>query len=407
MSVFHRVFSRRVITRAPGVLAELIGGPVLNGVDCQLFEQEFSERLGRTHAVALCSGRAALVAILEDLGLKPGDEVVFPAYTMESLPELVRNKQWIPRFSDVDPQSFNMTAKLIEPVLTSRTRAVVATHLFGTACDIEPIKELCEARNIVLLEDCAHALDATLGGQSVGTFGRAAFYSFEIAKQINTFGGTVVVSDDDELMTGLRMRVKETALSAADARRLATKVVSTYAEHLVTQSPAYKALVMSKLDDGESGNGLIERYKQLKANVRAASLAWTSYQARLGLRQLRALEGTLGARRRVSEQMISGLNDLMEFQAVLPGADHTYYMCVARVENASQVAQQLRDVGIDCGHGEQLMQHCPQQDPEEQHRQFPGTNEAIRTALQLPLHPDMAENHVEELIAKIRSVLSS
>ena len=403
---------RRTITPAPGVGAELLrgigGAGLLRGPGISGFERAFAARLQVRGGVAGCSGRMALVELLAALGLQCGDEVIFPAYTMESLPVLVREAGLTVRFADVDPASFQMTPAAVAAARTERTRAVIATHLFGTACDAAGIAAVCPP-GVALIEDCAHAMGAHLGGRALGTFGRAAFFSFEIAKHINTFGGSIVTSDDAELLDRLRVRVESAPAEAGRPQQLAAKLLATFAERALSHPLPYTLLVTRRLDDSGRGGALIAAYKRLKGSVRARSLAWTAYQARLGLRQLERFDAALAARRRTAEQLRDGLSDLALPQATLEGADHTWYMAVVRVPDAAAAAQALRRAGVDCGHGEQLMQHCPRQDPDPAVRgaPWPGCEAVLRTALQLPLHPGLPEARVEALVARVRHALRS
>jgi len=400
---------RRSITRAPGALAELAAavasGSLLRGPQIGAFEAAMAARLGVAGCVAFCSGRMALVEVLDAIGDSGRSEVIFPAYTMESLPQLVRERGLIPRYADIDPETMQLRADEVERLLSDKTRAVIATHLFGTACDIAAITALCRANGTAVVEDCAHSLGGTFDGAPVGTFGDAGFFSFEIAKHVNTFGGSVVASNDAALLGRLRGRVAADPADGARRRQLLSKVAATFAEAALSHPLPYTALVARRLDRPDSGGGLIAAYKRMKGSVRARSLAWTAYQARLGLRQLSRYDATLAARVRAGEHLESALSGVCGFQSSLPGADRTWYMAVARVDDAAHAARALRAAGVDCGVGEELMQHCPRQDPGNSDR-YPGTEAVLATALQLPLHPGLSVAQAGELVQRIRRALS-
>ncbi len=215
---------RRSITRAPGALTELFAsaasGTLLHGPQIAAFEAAMADRLGVAGCVAFCSGRMALLEILDAVGDPQRGEVIFPAYTMESLPQLVRERGLTPRYADVDPITMQMRPEDVERLLSERTRAIIATHLFGTACDIAAIGALARAHGAAVIEDCAHALGGTAGGRPLGSFGDAAFFSFEIAKHVNTFGGSVVASSDMDLLSRLRARVAAAPASTNRRRQL-------------------------------------------------------------------------------------------------------------------------------------------------------------------------------------------
>lgn len=402
---------RRVITPTPGGASELArslwAGELLAGPQVQRFEQTFAARLQRAECVAMCSGRLALVATLDALDRPGRNEVIFPAYTMESLPVLVRAAGYLPVFVDVDPTTFQMDPAAVKSALTPRTRAVVATHLFGTACPIDSIRASATAAGAALIEDCAHALGATLNDQPLGTWGRAAFFSFEIAKHINTFGSAAVVADHEPLLTTLRQRVNAEAPGWRRAAQLATKMAATYAERALSHPVPYALLVARGLDrPNHNGGGLIRAYKRIKGAVRATSLSYTNYQARLALRQLAALDWSIDNRRRAALQLEQRLQGLALPQATLPGANRTFYMHIVRVPDAQRAAQRLRAQGVDCGFGAELMQHCARQANPQDDR-FPGTDRVLQTALQLPLHPRATRRQQRQLDHTVHRVLSA
>jgi len=163
------------------------------------FEKEFAARYGQASAIALTSGSAAVHTAVAALDLEPGDEIVTTPITDMGALTGILYQGVVPVFCDVDPDSYNVTAETIEPRLGPRTRAVIVTHLFGAPCDMGPILELCKDRNVVILEDCAQAFDATYRGQTVGTFGAISCFSFQQGKHMTTGEGGVVMTNDTDL----------------------------------------------------------------------------------------------------------------------------------------------------------------------------------------------------------------
>lgn len=163
------------------------------------FEEEFAARYGMKYAYACTSGSAAVHLAIAAIDPNPGDEVITtPITDMGALTTIIYQGA-IPIFCDVDPDSYNVTAETIEKRITNRTKAVIVTHLFGIPCEMKPIVELCKARNIPLIEDCAQALDATYEGKVVGTFGKISTFSFQQGKHMTTGEGGMVMTNDPEL----------------------------------------------------------------------------------------------------------------------------------------------------------------------------------------------------------------
>ena len=159
-------------------------------------EKEFAARYHVKHACACTSGSAAVHVAVAALNPNPGDEIVTTPITDMGALTAILYQGAIPVFCDVDPDSYNVTAGTIEPRLTSRTKAVIVTHLFGIPCDMGPIMNLCNARGIPVIEDCAQAFDATYRGRPVGTFGIAACFSFQQGKHMTTGEGGMVITSD-------------------------------------------------------------------------------------------------------------------------------------------------------------------------------------------------------------------
>jgi perosamine synthetase len=162
-------------------------------------EGEFASRYGIKHAYACSSGSAAVHTAVAAINPNPGDEIITTAITDMGALTAIPYQGAVPVFCDVDPDSYNVTAETIARRITKRTKAVIVTHLFGVPCDMDPIMELCDARGIPVIEDCAQAFDATYKGRPVGTIGKIGCFSFQQGKHMTTGEGGMVVSSDPEL----------------------------------------------------------------------------------------------------------------------------------------------------------------------------------------------------------------
>jgi dTDP-4-amino-4,6-dideoxygalactose transaminase len=167
------------------------------GDECTQFEREYAAHSGRRHAIALANGSVALELALHAYGIGPGDEVITTSRTFIASASCAVLRGATPVFADVDPVSQNLTADSIRAVLTSRAKAIIAVHLAGWPCDMEPILELARTHNLVVIEDCAQAHGAAYKGRPVGSFGAAAAFSFCQDKIISTGGeGGMLLFDD-------------------------------------------------------------------------------------------------------------------------------------------------------------------------------------------------------------------
>jgi dTDP-4-amino-4,6-dideoxygalactose transaminase len=170
------------------------------GTEGREFEKEFAAWAGTAHAVALANGTLALDVALKALGIGPGDEVIVTPRTFIASVSCVVNAGATPVFADVDAASGNLSAATIERVVTPRTRAVIAVHLAGWPCDLDPIMALAGRHGFKVIEDCAQAHGARYKGRSVGSIGHVGAWSFCQDKIMTTGGeGGMVTTDDPAL----------------------------------------------------------------------------------------------------------------------------------------------------------------------------------------------------------------
>ncbi|MCX5660397.1 MAG: DegT/DnrJ/EryC1/StrS family aminotransferase [Planctomycetota bacterium] len=155
------------------------------------------QELGAPFAVPASSGTASLHVAVAGLGIPAGYEVITSPITDMGTAVAILYQNAVPVFAEVDPRTFNITAKSIEAVITERTRAVVLVHLAGTPADMDEIVALCKARKIALIEDCAQSWGATYKGKAVGNFGDAGCYSFNDFKHLSCGDGGFIITHDE------------------------------------------------------------------------------------------------------------------------------------------------------------------------------------------------------------------
>jgi len=159
------------------------------------FEQDFAKYMGTRFALGVTSGTAALDCAVVGLGIGPGDEVIVPAYTWWSDYTCVVHAGALPVFADID-RTFNLDPADFQRKITARTKAVIAVHLLGGPCDMDPIMETAHKRGLVVLEDCAQCVGGSYRGKKLGSIGDVGIYSFQINKMITSGEGGAVVTND-------------------------------------------------------------------------------------------------------------------------------------------------------------------------------------------------------------------
>ena len=200
---------REEIDRA--VLDVIDSTEFINGSAVRQFQADFERYLNIGHVIPCANGTDALQIAMMALGLRPGDEVIVPAFTYVATAEVIALLGLSPVMVDVDPDTFNVTAELVEAAITPRTKAIVPVHLFGQSADMEPILELARRRNIYVIEDNAQATgsDYTFSNgvrKMTGTMGHIGCTSFFPSKNLGCYGdGGAMMTGDANLAQRLRI----------------------------------------------------------------------------------------------------------------------------------------------------------------------------------------------------------
>ena len=193
------------------VLEVIRSAAFINGPTVKSFQANLEQYLGAKHVIPCANGTDALQIAFMALGLKPGDEVIVPAFTYVATAEVIALLRLKPIMVDVDPDTFNITADIIEAAATPNTKAVVPVNLFGQSCDMEPIMEVAKQHNLYVVEDNAQAIGADYTfsdghSQKTGTIGHIGCTSFYPSKNLGAYGdGGAIYTNDDDLASMLRM----------------------------------------------------------------------------------------------------------------------------------------------------------------------------------------------------------
>ncbi|HEY7564504.1 MAG TPA: DegT/DnrJ/EryC1/StrS family aminotransferase [Acidimicrobiia bacterium] len=194
------------------LLAEVLDSGTLfapKGRMVKRLEADFARFVGSEYAVASASGTAAVHTALAAIDPEPGDEVITTAITDMGALSPILYQAAIPVFADVDPDSGNVTADTVAARLTDRTRAIIATHLFGNPADVEAIARVARSAGVPLIEDSAQAFGAMVGDRHVGTIGEIGTFSLQQGKHITTGEGGLTVTSDAATARRARLYVNK------------------------------------------------------------------------------------------------------------------------------------------------------------------------------------------------------
>jgi dTDP-4-amino-4,6-dideoxygalactose transaminase len=174
------------------------------GVEVTALQTEYAEYCGTKHCLAVNSGTAALHCALVASGVRPGDEVIVPAFSFVATPMAVLHAGAVPVFCDIDPRTFNIDPARVEELVTERTAAIMPVHMHGVVADMEALGVIASRHGLAIIEDAAQAHGSTYHGRNAGTLGACAGFSLNGAKNLSAGEGGLLVTDDDDLFTAAR-----------------------------------------------------------------------------------------------------------------------------------------------------------------------------------------------------------
>ncbi|CAK0738641.1 DegT/DnrJ/EryC1/StrS aminotransferase family protein [Gammaproteobacteria bacterium] len=348
------------------------------------FEREFAEYTGVANAIAVCNGSVALGAALRAMGIGQRDEVIVTPRTFVASASEIVLAGAVPVFADVDSDSQNITPATIEPLITSRTRAILAVHLAGWPCPMPEIMKLATQYGLGVIEDCAQSHGAAIDGRKVGSWGNVNAFSFCQDKIITTGGeGGMITTDNSGLW--------QTLWSMKDHGK----------NYEISNAPS---------------NGV--RFKWMTHSF-GTNWRLTEMQAAIGRLQLKMLDDWLQLRRRNAHALLAQLEGEPALRIPRPaaGIEHAYYKCYVFVRpemlksdwNRDRILDELVAHGIPCGSGA-----CPEvyreaafaKHPSRPQNPLPIVQMLGETSMMFPVHPTLTLKHMEMIGDMVKSILA-
>jgi dTDP-4-amino-4,6-dideoxygalactose transaminase len=333
------------------------------GSEVKKFEEEFAAYIGTSHCIGLNSGTDALILSFRALGISPGDEIITPSHTATATVSAILSCGATPVFVDIDPFSFTIDPDLVNKAVTSRTRAIVAVHLYGHPCDMDALQQIVATHGIYLVEDCAQAHGAEWRGRKVGTFGSVGCFSFYPTKNLGAIGdGGAVVTTDPTVAE----RIRRLRQYGWDSNR-------------VSQEPSG----VSRLDEIQAAILRVKLPKLAGYNERRREIARV-YSTRL----------------QRSSIILPVENDV---------AKHVYHLFVVQVVKREEIISRLNDRGIYPGIHYPVPVHLQPSFhifPTSSSVLLPVTERLAKTIISLPMFPELEDSEIEKVCEEMLSVCS-
>jgi dTDP-4-amino-4,6-dideoxygalactose transaminase len=353
----------------------ILSGWLSQGPRVQEFERRIAAYVGAAEAVATSNCTTALHLALLAAGVRPWDEVICPSFSFIATANAILYTGAMPVFVDIDPATYNIDPALVEAAITKRTRAIIPVDQIGLAADIPAIRDIARRHGLVVVEDAAPSLGATIGGARVGGLSDFTCFSFHPRKSITTGEGGMITTNDPT--------------AAAHLRQLRSHGAST-----------------SDLARHQAGTTDVEEYAELGYNYRM-----TDIQAAIGIVQLGRLEGILAERRRLAaryRELLSEVDDI-ELPLEPAGRLHTFQSYCVRLP-AGLRAGVMRDLaaeGIASRRGVMAIHLEPLYRGLQPGLSLPETELASANTMLLPLFVGMTDDDqivvVETVARSLRS----
>lgn len=373
--MFHRPSLGR--EEEENVLEVLRSGWLTTGSKTKEFERRFAEYRGTRFAVATNSCTAALHLALLAMGVEPGDEVITTPITFASTANVIVHVGARPVFCDVQPDTLNLDPAAVCAAVSEATKAIIAVHFAGHPCDMDEIAAIAHRHGLWLLEDSAHAIEATYRERPTGALGHAAAFSFYPTKNITTGEGGMLTTNNEEIAS--RSQVLSLHGISRDAWR---RYTDRGFRHWEVLAPGFK-------------------YNM------------SDVQAALGLAQLAKIEQFWAARERLTERYDARLASIPYVQPLgrREYARPAYHLYVVRVTNEcpltrDQLMNALQESGIGVGvHFRALHLQPYYRDTYGYERGvLPHAETAGDSVLSLPLYPDMTMVDVDRVVDTLARV---
>ncbi|MCA9042202.1 MAG: DegT/DnrJ/EryC1/StrS family aminotransferase [Planctomycetaceae bacterium] len=353
------------------------------GQEGRSFEKEFASACDAEYGVLVANGTLALELALKALEIQPGDEVITTCRTFVASASSIMMCGAKPVFADIDPISHNITAQTIAKQITPNTKAIIAVHLAGWPCDMDPILEVARKHKLYVIEDCAQCHGATYKGRPVGTLGDIGAFSF-CQDKIMTCGGE----------GGM----------------------------LVTNNAEWHERAWGFKDHGKSWDAVYRRehktvFKWLHEDL-GTNWRMTEMQAAIGRVALRRLPDWIAARRHHAQILDAGFEQIPGIQVLKPGSDfgHSYYKYYALLDldvlptdwNRDRFVAALQAEGIPCGSGA-----CPEIYFEkvfakynlEPAERLPVARKIGGQSLMFMVHPTLNETDMQDIVNAVNKVM--
>lgn len=377
------------------------------------FEEAVATRAGAQYGLAFAYGHAGFFALLKALRLTQA-EIIVPAYTCRLVPDVVVTTGNIPVFADIDLADYNMDLSALKSAITTKTKAIVATYMFGYPTNIDAIREIANNEQIVIVEDAAQAFLGSTCGLG-GLRGDVGLFSFGPGKPLFTLRGGVIVTNNAKFYEKLKS-YRDREMNHLPPKQWAKRWAFLMIHYLLSKDSIYDLtwrLHLSKdtIYNLASRLRLAKKGHQDSTSLLAGDYAtrYADFQARMGLTQLRKLDFILSRHRALAKLYGEILPEIpgLTPAPIVDGASYSLYTVRVKDRDAIGFTQKMRAKGIETGHTfNYALPNLKEYRPYARGL-YPYAEQAGREVVNLPAHTDLTEKQVHYIADSIRQVLQA
>lgn len=342
-------------------------GIIAQGPMVKRLEDEFAEMIGARHVVAVNNGTTALIAAMEVLDLRPGDEVITSPFTFVATLNAILQAGATARFADISADDFNVDPSKVAPLIGERTKVLLPVHLYGQCADMDALAPMAASAGLALVEDAAQAHGARVGDRAAGTWGIGCF-SLYATKNLTSAEGGLISTDDDRIADALRVLRNQ---------------------------------------------GMRQRYQYEMAGN---NYRLTDLQAAVCVPQLAGYADQVAARQRNASFLSDALADVpgLTVPRALPGRHHVWHQYTVLVDGARLTRDELIDAlterGIGCGiyYPKVVYDYeCYRADPRVVQDDVPVASRVAATCVSLPVHAHLSDGDLDRIASTVRELLGA
>jgi len=356
---------RREIILYPGIFSDIKRNLFLLKKHCRgeyvnIFEKKFARYIGVKYALSVGSGRAALITILKSLELGGKDEVILSAYNFSPLIGLIKSLGLKPVLVDIDRETLSIDIPSLKKNITEKTKVIIVTHFFGQAAELDALSRIAKEHGVFLIEDCAHSCGAEYQSKKVGSIGDAGSFSFSFAKNLNTFLGGMITTDNKDLF--VKMKKRADTYKLIPRFTMAKEVFKVLIFKILFDRKVYPFTVwpfiwLGNLASLKFDIMRIRRHLRFKrGEISDRTLQFSDFQASIGIKQLEFLDTLNRKRAEKAEKLKLLLNPSIQTQSIVPNSNPVYSFFLLFAQNREKVVKKLISKGIDVDIG--FMANC-------------------------------------------------